>query len=189
MAKTTLCILHKSKMNLEIEAKIKVESLDPVRQRLSALDARLVAELVQNDVYYLDTDKKLSKNRCGLRLRTEITEAKTVWLLTFKGPPQKNPYKSRPEYETHVADAAAMRQILEGLGYHEYRTVAKTRAVWELDGCDVCLDDVPPLGCFVEVEGADEIIIKKVLTQLGLADQPHIAKGYAAMMAEVNEKS
>ena len=174
---------------LEIEAKIKVDNLDPIARRLGELGAQFVAEQMQSDVYFQDADGTLEQRGCGLRLRSETIDNKTVSILTFKGARQEGQYKIRPEYETPVADGSAMTHILEGLGYRTVLTVAKTRRMWTLDGCEVCLDEVPPLGCFVEVEGDSNAAIKAVLTRLGLADRPHIVEGYAAMMAKVIRKS
>jgi len=81
-----------------------------------------------------------------------------------------------------------MVKILEGLGLEAVLTVVKNRRMWELDGCDVCLDSVAQLGCFVEVEGEREAAIKNVLTRLGLADRPHTGEGYAAMMAKKTKR-
>lgn len=170
-------------MTLEIEAKIKVDNLNPIARRLGELGARFIAEQMQSDVYFRDADGALEQRGCGLRLRSEIIGQTTVSILTFKGARQDGPYKTRPEYETPVADGQAMTRILEGLGYRAALTVAKTRQMWELGGCEVCLDEVPPLGCFVEVEGDSDDSIKAVLTRLGLADKPHVTEGYAAMMA------
>ncbi|HDS83937.1 MAG TPA: class IV adenylate cyclase [Phycisphaerales bacterium] len=172
-------------MGLEIEAKIKVESLESMAERLKAVGARFVAERVQHDVHFRDAAGMLKKNRCGLRIRTETTDGNAVSILTFKGPRQGGAYKTREEIETQIADGRAMTDIFNRLGYQTYVTVSKTRCLWELDGCEVCLDNVPPLGCFVEVEGPDEQTIKKVLSRLHLADRPHISKGYAAMMAKL----
>ena len=170
---------------LEIEAKIKVESLEPIAERLGHLGARFIARQAQHDAYFFDAAGDLTQRGCGLRLRTETADEKTISILTFKGPKQAGPYKSRPEYETTVADGEAMTHILQGLGYQTTLTVTKTRRLWTLDGCEICLDDVPPLGSFVEVEGPDQAVIKAVLTRLDLADRPHIKKGYAAMMAKL----
>lgn len=170
-------------MALEIEAKVKVDALDSVADALRAAGARFVAERVQHDVHFQDAAGLLKKNRCGLRLRTETSDGKTVSILTFKGPRQGGAYKKREEIETPLGDAEAMTAILNRLGYYAAVTVSKTRQVWTLDGCEVCLDDVPPLGCFVEVEGPDEQTIRSVLVRLALADRPHISKGYASMMA------
>lgn len=175
-------------MALEIEAKIKVDSLDPTARRLGELGAQHIAERVQSDAYFLDADGRLARSGCGLRLRTETVEGQTVSVLTFKGPRQDGLYKSRPEYETLVVEPETMTRILEGLGYRSHLIVTKTRRVWTLDGCEVCLDSVPPLGCFIEVEGPDEAAITNVLTRLNLGDRPHIADGYAAMMARCQKK-
>ncbi|MCI0499901.1 MAG: class IV adenylate cyclase [Planctomycetales bacterium] len=170
-------------MGQEIEAKIKVEAMEPVAHQLGRLGARFAAERVQSDAYFSDADGALKKRGCGLRLRTETAGGQTIFILTFKGPRQESPYKNRPECQTQVVDGAAAAAILEALGYRTTLTVAKTRRVWELDGCEVCLDELPRLGCFVEVEGPDEQTILKVLTKLGLQDQPHIRHSYSSMMA------
>jgi adenylate cyclase class 2 len=169
---------------LEIEAKIKVDDLDLIARRLGELGGRFVAEQRQSDVYFCDADGTLEQRGCGLRLRSETVGDRTSAILTFKGARQDSVYKVRPEYETPVADGGAMTHILEGLGYRATLTVAKTRRMWELDGCEVCLDDVPPLGCFVEVEGDSAAAVKAALTRLGLADKPHVVEGYAALMAK-----
>ncbi|MHC5101006.1 MAG: hypothetical protein ACYSOG_04145, partial [Planctomycetota bacterium] len=52
-----------------------------------------------------------------------------------------------------------------------------------LDDCEICLDELPYLGCFVEVEGPDEDVISGVLEKLDLHNEPHISHGYAAMMS------
>jgi len=176
-------------MTLEIEAKIKVDNLDPVAKRLENLGARFVAQQKQSDVYFSDADGAMEQRGCGLRLRSETVGGKTVSILTFKGARQDGVYKIRPEYETSVTDGEAMVKILEGLGLHAALTVVKTRQMWELDGCEVCLDEVPPLGCFVEIEGESDTAIKAVLTRLQLADMPHIVEGYAAMMTKLIGKS
>lgn len=170
-------------MTLEIEAKIKVDSLDPTARRLAELGAKHIAERIQSDAYFFDAEGRLARSGCGLRLRTETTGGQTISILTFKGARREGQYKTRPEFETPVADAEAMVRILEGLGYRSHLIVNKTRRLWVMDGCEVCLDSVPPLGSYIEVEGESETVIKHVLTRLGLADRPHIVEGYAAMLA------
>lgn len=176
-------------MTFEIEAKVQIDSLEPIAERLAQVGARFASERVQNDAYFADLAGQLAGSGCGLRLRMEAVDGQSASLLTFKGPRRPGLYKTRPEFQTAVADGAAMTKILEGLGYKNYLTVTKMRRVWELDDCEVCLDKLPLLGCFVEVEGPDEAVIKGVLTKLGLADRPHISRGYAAMMAKLTGQS
>jgi hypothetical protein len=44
------------------------------------------------------------------------------------------------------------------------------------------LDELPLLGCFVEIEGPDDKAIAAVQTDLGLADSAHIVESYAALI-------
>ncbi len=171
------------KINHEIEAKIKVPALGPVADTLKELGAEPLHEARQVDTYFMDLHKLLHKNDCGLRIRQETVGTQQTAMITFKGARDKGKYKSRPEYETGISDVASMEKIFESLGYTKRITLEKTRSVWQLDCCCVCLDELSRLGCFVEVEGPDENTITDVLTKLGLQDEPHISKGYASMMA------
>jgi predicted adenylyl cyclase CyaB len=81
-------------------------------------------------------------------------------------------------------DADSMRRLLSELGYEEMLVVEKKRRLWRLDRCEVALDDLPLLGCFVEIEGPDEKEIADVQERLGLLDLPHIAKSYAHLIKE-----
>ena len=132
----------------------------------------------------MDTHKLLHKNDCGLRVRRQSIDGKESACLTFKGAREKTKYKSRTEHETGISNPNAAENILEGLGYHKRLVVEKKRSVWRLESCEICLDELPDLGCFVEVEGADEEVISSVLAKLNLQDQPHISDGYASMAVQ-----
>ncbi|HOL32006.1 MAG TPA: class IV adenylate cyclase, partial [Anaerohalosphaeraceae bacterium] len=168
-------------MAQEIEAKIKVEALEPTAQRLTELGARFSAVQHQHDVYFHDADGLLKKRGCGLRLREETVNGKSVFILTFKGPRQDSPFKSRPEFQTQVSDSAEMIKILEGLGYQPVLTVEKKRSLWQMDGCDICLDEVEMLGPFVEIEGPNEESIRRILNKLGLQNKLHLSQSYSSM--------
>ena len=73
--------------------------------------------------------------------------------------------------------------IFESLGYYKTIVVEKKRDMWQLDACEVCLDTLPELGSFVEVEGPDENVISRVLKKLNLHNEPHITESYAAMLS------
>jgi adenylate cyclase class 2 len=169
-------------MSHEIEAKIRVVTLAPFCEKLNAMDAVFLHEARQIDTYFMDTHKLLHKKDCGLRIRNEqVGDAETAH-ITFKGARTDSQYKSRPEFETCVSDPVMMEKIFEALGYHKRVTLEKKRRIWTVDSCHVCLDEVPRLGSFIEVEGPDEQVIASVLEKLGLGDEPHIRHGYATMM-------
>ena len=170
-------------MTREIEAKIKVAALEPIVGKLKELGAQFLHTANQADTYFMDTHKLLHKNDYGLRIRQQITDGEQTALITFKGARENTKYKSRPEYETQVGDADVIEKILEALGYHKRLAFEKKRTIWQLDGCDICLDELPQLGCFVEVEGPDEATITGILEKLNLHNEPHITESYASMMA------
>ena len=170
-------------MSHEIEAKIKVAALEPIADKLKQLGANFLHDVQQVDTHFMDAASQLRKSDCALRIRQQVIGDESSALMTFKGPRSDSKFKARPEYETGVANAETAQTIFESLGYRKAIIVEKKRSMWSLDGCEVCLDELPHLGCFVEVEGPCEEVITGVLEKLGLHKEPHISKGYAAMMA------
>jgi adenylate cyclase class 2 len=100
-------------------------------------------------------------------------------------------FKSRREVEAEISpeDFSNMVDLLGMLGFEKVLAFEKRRNLWRLDGCDVCLDQVPILGCFVEVEGPDEQSINGVLNKLQLSGIEHINKGYARLMRDKLDES
>ncbi|MHC4292419.1 MAG: class IV adenylate cyclase [Planctomycetota bacterium] len=170
-------------MSHEIEAKIRVSSLEPIACKLKELAAEFLRHIQQVDTYFMDAAGQLRKNDCALRLRRQTIDNEQSTLITFKGARSDSKFKARAEYETNVGNAETAEKIFESLGYHKAIVVEKIRKMWSLDGCEVCLDELPRLGCFVEVEGPDEATITGVLEKLNLHNEPHITESYASMMA------
>jgi adenylate cyclase class 2 len=170
-------------MSHEIEAKIKVAALEPIADKLKQLEANFLYDIQQIDTHFMDAANQLRKSDCALRIRHQIIGGQSSAFMTFKGPRSDSKFKARPEYETGVANPEAAQRIFESLGYRKAIVVEKKRSMWSLDDCEVCLDKLPHLGCFVEVEGPGEEVITGVLEKLGLHNEPHISKGYAAMMS------
>lgn len=171
----------------EIEAKIQVEDLTAAAERLNAVGAEFLHTVTETDTY-LDDHKKLKRQGCGLRIRRQQAANTQKALVTFKGAKVESRYKSRPEYEMEIASPEMAELIFAGLGYTPRVTVRKERRMWSVDGCTVCLDNVEDLGTFIEVEGGDETCIENVLAKLGLADAPHVRKGYAEMLSKKIKK-
>lgn len=169
-------------MKLEIEAKVKVENLESVAQRLAEADACFKHELLEKDSYFIDADRMVVRPGCGLRLRRQKTNENEKVILTYKGPKKKTRFKTRQEIEIEVNDVDAAEQLLTELGCHKKLMFEKKRSLWLLEQCLICLDELPLLGCFVEVEGPDEGAIADVLKKIGLSGHEHINKGYAKLM-------
>jgi adenylate cyclase class 2 len=169
-------------MHVEIEAKLKVDSLDEVEARLAECGASPAGEVVQTDWYFDTADRELTHGDKCLRLRSEKAESHERLVLAYKGPKQTDDYKKRQEAEVQVNDAAATEVLLAGLGYHKELAFNKRRRLWHLRGCEVALDELPMLGAFVEIEGPDSDTIAQVQAMLGLSDLPHTAVSYADLI-------
>ena len=171
-------------MNIEIEAKLKVDSLESVKESLERLGASFVAEQLQKDFYFDDSNSAFTKSDSCLRLRWQKNECGESFFLTYKGPKQKSDFKKRVEIEIEVDDFKAAEKFLSALGYKKAIVVEKKRQLWRLGGCLVSLDNVSDLGRFVEIEGPDDKKITKVQKRLGLENCRHIKNSYADLLAE-----
>jgi adenylate cyclase class 2 len=171
-------------MAVEIEAKMQVDSLDTVRQRLVELGAEPAGEAIETNTFFDTDDRSLLAADKGLRLRTTHPQptGKTRHTLTFKGPRQHGPLKSREEKETGVDSAKHATAVLEALGYHHILSFDKKRQSWKLGDCLVELDELPQLGLYVEIEGPKEESVMKVREILQLAEEPIIKASYVALL-------
>ncbi len=169
-------------MNLEIETKVKVESLEEIAVRLTDMGGQMDCELLQVDTYFDNAEQTLFASDCGLRLRKQIAGEGQKLFLTYKGPKQKSPFKSRPEMEIEVSDFAPAVELLAALGYEKTLVFEKRRQLWQLSDSAVCLDELPLLGNFIEIEASSEQAVADTLRKLQLADLPHINESYARLM-------
>jgi len=170
-------------MCTEIEAKLKVDSIKQIEDRLKQLGAEFIEEQQQTDYYFDDENRTLTKADKCLRLRREIVRNSETRFLTYKGPKQKDNYKKRKEIEIKITTPDAVRILLNELGYKIACTVGKKRIIWKFQNCIVALDSLPSLGSFVEIEGPDNRQIENVQKKLELHNLKHITQSYA----ELNE--
>jgi adenylate cyclase class 2 len=171
-------------MPVEIEAKMSVDSFDAVRARLREVGARHAGEHFEVNTFFDTEDRSLLAADEGLRLRLERDNAtgNERHVITWKGPRQLGPLKSREELEIQVQGGDAAAQLLERLGYLHTLSFEKRRESWELGGCKIELDEVPHLGRFVEVEGPNEKTVLHVRDRLGLSNRPVIKGSYIALL-------
>ena len=169
-------------MATEIEAKLKIDTFAEVTKKLKKLGAAFLREIVQRDSYLDDAKAGLtSTDRC-LRLREEFTGKDKKAVLAYKGAREKGKFKKRLEVQTEISDAQSVRKMLAAIGYAEVLVYEKKRQLWVYGGCEICLDELPFLGKFVEIEGNSEKRIAGVQKELGLSDLPHTKESYATLM-------
>jgi len=86
--------------------------------------------------------------------------------------------------QTEISDAQSVRKMLSAIGYSEMLVYEKKRQLWVYGGCEICLDELPLLGNFIEIEGDSVKRIAKVQKELGLSALPHIKESYATLMEQ-----
>ena len=171
-------------MPTELEAKMKIDDLAKVRQRLRDLGAVELSNALETNIFFDTEDRKLLSQDKGLRLRHERSQRDNSekMKITFKGPRQKGPLKSRDEREMKVDNLGDALALLEGLDFRRVLSFQKRRESWKFNDCQVELDELPHLGTFVEIEGPDDQTIFKVRALLELDKSPVISSSYASLL-------
>ncbi|MCC6421892.1 MAG: class IV adenylate cyclase [Phycisphaerales bacterium] len=171
-------------MPLEIEAKMKVNDLEAVRGRLQAVGAACAGRFLETNTFFDTEDRSLLAADKGLRLRInrDLAGQGEQYILTFKGPRLHGSLKTRQEQELMVVEADSAVEFLLQLGYAPVLRFEKRRERWELDHCHVELDEMPYLGCYVEIEGPSEQAVLEVRSRLQLADRPLVRASYIGLL-------
>ncbi len=174
---------------LEIELKLKVDSLQPIAEKLRQLGAEFEGDFIQTDAYYDDSEDSLvNSDRC-LRIRKHKNHLGEAIELTYKGARENHRFKSRREIGLKVEKAEELAQLFVELGYKERLAFEKKRSLWEFSDCKVALDELPLLGKFVEIEGPSDDAIELAQKELGLGSLKHIPESYAHLMEEAIAKN
>jgi adenylate cyclase class 2 len=176
-------------MGIEIEAKMKLDDPSAILRHLAAACPPPVEHIEINT--FLDTpDRSLTKSDRGLRIRTDRDPATAIEqvIITYKGPRQPGPLKTRQEVELHAASDTDAAALLECLGYRPTLRFEKHRTAYKFMGCAVDIDRLPLLGGFIEIEGPDEQSVMSARRALGLSHAPLIGDSYATMLSQHLER-
>lgn len=175
----------------EIEIKVRLADLSETKQRLEAAGIVLSQAKKQHDVVYCLPENLQSEGGDTsvnwLRVRTE--NESTVY-FTLKRSVSGS--LDSIEHETVVENGDELVKILEYMGYVVFSDLTKTRQTAHYgESIEICLDEVPPLGGFVELEMlcADDADVRAVekelfsaLEELGIEYTERVTKGYDELM-------
>ena len=172
-------------MAVEIEIKLKIDQLAPVRQRLERIGAQRIGRVLENNLFFDTSDRSLLAMDCGLRLRHSrgLDGGKDRIAISYKGPRGEGTIKNREELEIVIDNQEAAASILARLGYEMVLSFEKRRETWTLDRCTVELDELPALGCFVEIECPTQAEVQKIRHKLDLSHVPAVTQTYPDLVA------
>jgi adenylate cyclase class 2 len=170
---------------LEVELKVRVPGLDPVRKRLLALSAEFCGKAHEHDIYYNAPHRDFGKTDEAVRVRYTNDHA----VVTYKGPKIKTfGLKAREELNFSVESGETFEKMLDRLGFTKTLEVNKWRENYRLGRASIALDQVEELGTFAEIEIITEDdrenptpVIEKIAREIG-ADGTPILESYLELV-------
>ena len=138
--------------DIEIEIQVKVQHIKPLLDFLKK-NGQLVGESRQVDEYFTPPDRDFLSARPvkeWLRLR----QSNSKYSVNYKNWHYDKVGKSNyaDEFESSIESLAALKKILEALGFRRLVTVDKNRQTWLYKKYEIALDSVKDLGDYVEIE-------------------------------------
>jgi len=166
---------------LEVEVKIRFASVDDARRAIRAGGAvetrpRHFEENRIYDTRYGD----LAARHALLRVR-ETSDGEGVLTWKEKIASEVNA-KVRREWETNVASASTLIEILERAGFVSTYRYQKYRTVFRLDDATIDLDETP-MGCFVEIE-APARALAAAAGRIGAKESEFLVEDYRTLYRE-----
>ena len=164
---------------LEIELKVQVDTLGPIREQLNKRNAQFSGRIHEHDIYYNAPHRDFGTTDEAMRVRYTNEHA----VITYKGAKRaKYGLKAREELNTAVESGDVFEQILVRLGFVKTAEVNKWRENYRLGTAAISLDSVDELGTFVEIEvmtdlnGPDAMNqINTLAKEMGIVGEPILA--------------
>jgi len=149
-------------MKTEIEVKFLSINHDAIRKQLKAAGAVLEAPMRLMRRVIIDTDEMKSKD-AYIRVRDEGDRV----TLTYKQFDSLS-IDGAKEIELQVNDFQDSIELFAaaGLAVNSYQETK--RETWKLDDAEIVLDLWPWLNPYIEIEGEDEQVLRRVAQKLGL---------------------
>jgi adenylate cyclase class 2 len=145
-------------MNYEVEVKYRLVDRDQLCRRLADRGATAGLTVHQEDTYLNHPSRDFAATNEAFRLRRIGAENR----ITYKGPRQSGPTKTREEIEFRLDEGDAifdeLQRLFVHLGFRPVATVKKRRTPFHLtvagQEIEVALDQAEGLGDFAEIETA-----------------------------------
>lgn len=145
-------------MNVEIEIKVKLDTLEDVKRELSKF-GKLIKDIRQIDEYNTPCQRDFFVHKPSpvewLRIRTNPDGSVFEYDKSIEKEDGLQDYAE--EYETGISNPDEFRKILNFLDFKKIVTIDKQRQYWDCGDFEVCLDKVKDLGFFIEVEAKGDV--------------------------------
>lgn len=167
-------------MTVEIEIKARLGSPRALRAKLKSLGARF-AGLDKERNNRLDTKgRALEKQKNALRVR-ELGKGCLVTMKLFR---RAKRTKQREEIEFEAQSPKTVLRMFAKLGYTPIWVYEKRRENYTLGRAHVCIDQLPRMGWFAEIEAPTEREVLATARRLGLPKKSLTTKHYPQLAKE-----
>jgi predicted adenylyl cyclase CyaB len=160
-------------MSQEIETKFKLASPGEMRKGLKKIGAKLISKGLERDIYYA---VPVSLRLSVIRLRA-IGKKGLFTLKSGGSGMNEGPYKIRRERETGIDNAGMFETMLKALGLQVRFRKEKLRETYAWQDAKICIDQLPYIGWYVEIE-APKADIRKLAGLFGLDMQKAMSDNY-----------
>lgn len=173
----------------EIEIKARITDADKTLSALQTLGVELSPPLKQHDVVYSRPGAKSGAGENWLRIRTENDS--TVYFTLKRSVTGE---MDSIEHEVTVDNADELESIIKYMGYVVYSDLTKIRRKAHHGELEICFDEVPELGTFIEAEKlcADDVDYDTIaaelwifLDKLDITKADEVINGYDVMMRKL----
>jgi predicted adenylyl cyclase CyaB len=168
----------------ETELKLQLDSEDELNRVLSWCEENLgkPSRIEQRDEYYDTCTEDLRRQDLSLRLR----KANGKVLIAMKSPRVflTETIHDRIELEFTAADPDEVLKTITHYGLSATAITEKHRWEFQRDDFKVLVDELPFIGCFVEIEAPTVQRINDVVAMLGLSRDQGVNKNYSELLEE-----
>jgi adenylate cyclase, class 2 len=170
----------------EIEVKLRFDDLGAFARAGISLEVETARHFEDN--WLLDSpDSHLVERSAILRVRSAAGRGAITYKEKADDLEHASRFKKRVEIETAIEDPESAVAVFARLGYRKWFRYQKYRTVYRATLPDESklhvMFDETPLGSFVELEGAEEIIARAV-GLLGVTPEEYVLESYLAIQAE-----
>jgi adenylate cyclase class 2 len=167
----------------EVEIKVRLNNLESLTPKLVNKGIKLSKPIKQHDVVYGEpgaVDNHLNSN--WLRIRTQ--DDKVIYFTLKRSIVG---HLDSIEHEVIVDDAVELENLIKALGFELYSDLTKIRRKAKIGNIEICVDEVPNLGNFIEAEkmvsedSEHEAVVSELwelLSSLGLSKKDEVLEGY-----------
>jgi len=162
-------------MPLEIEVKCPLpKGFTQLRKKLKKLGAKFEGLDHEHNTRLEGAGGSLMKKKRALRVR----DLGDKCLVTLKEKRASRHAKVREEIQFESENAKTVLALLEKLGYRPIWIYEKVRENWHLGNCHICLDKLPHLGNYAEIEGPSEKAVLAFARKLELPKEKFTTQAY-----------